>query len=112
MELGGKSPVYVSEQIPDNDMSVVADRIVWGKLLNAGQTCVAPDHVFCHENQMDHFCDEIIKSIKRMMMIKMNGNNNGNNDYDNNENTSNNKNGNTMDFDDNQLPRIVNEVHA
>src|SRR6476620_11930308 len=42
LELGGKSPAYVSD---DADLEVTAQRLVWGKFTNAGQTCVAPDYV-------------------------------------------------------------------
>ncbi|MCS5719342.1 aldehyde dehydrogenase family protein [Herbiconiux sp. CPCC 205763] len=42
LELGGKSPVYVDDTV---DLAVTARRIVWGKFLNAGQTCVAPDYL-------------------------------------------------------------------
>ena len=42
LELGGKSPVFVDA---DADLAVTADRLAWGKFLNAGQTCVAPDYV-------------------------------------------------------------------
>lgn len=42
LELGGKSPVYVDESV---DLAAVARRIAWGKYMNAGQTCVAPDYV-------------------------------------------------------------------
>ncbi|WP_374969760.1 aldehyde dehydrogenase family protein [Terrabacter sp. BE26] len=42
LELGGKSPAYVSD---DADLAVTAQRLVWGKFTNAGQTCVAPDYV-------------------------------------------------------------------
>ncbi|QNN64022.1 aldehyde dehydrogenase family protein [Leucobacter denitrificans] len=42
LELGGKSPAYVDESVP---LAEVAKRIAWGKFLNAGQTCVAPDYV-------------------------------------------------------------------
>jgi aldehyde dehydrogenase (NAD+) len=42
LELGGKSPVYVDDSA---DLAVAARRIAWGKFMNAGQTCVAPDHV-------------------------------------------------------------------
>lgn len=42
LELGGKSPVWVDETV---DLKVAAQRIAWGKFLNAGQTCVAPDYV-------------------------------------------------------------------
>ncbi len=46
LELGGKSPVVIME---DADLSLAAQRIVWGKFINAGQTCVAPDYVFVPE---------------------------------------------------------------
>ena len=42
LELGGKSPVYVDESA---DLDVAADRIAWGKFMNAGQTCIAPDYL-------------------------------------------------------------------
>lgn len=42
LELGGKSPAYVDDSVP---LAAAAKRIVWGKFLNAGQTCVAPDYV-------------------------------------------------------------------
>ncbi|OQV23415.1 Aldehyde dehydrogenase, dimeric NADP-preferring [Hypsibius exemplaris] len=44
LEMGGKSPVYVDA---DADMALTAKRIMWGKTLNAGQTCIAPDYVLC-----------------------------------------------------------------
>jgi len=47
LELGGKSPCIVAE---DADIEVSAKRIVWGKFINAGQTCVAPDYVLAHKN--------------------------------------------------------------
>jgi aldehyde dehydrogenase (NAD+) len=46
LELGGKSPCLVDEDV---DLDVTARRIVWGKFLNCGQTCVAPDYVLVHE---------------------------------------------------------------
>jgi aldehyde dehydrogenase (NAD+) len=46
LELGGKSPVIIDENIPD--LETIAKRIVWGKCINCGQICVAPDYVFCH----------------------------------------------------------------
>lgn len=46
LELGGKSPCIVDE---DSDLLLSARRILWGKFLNAGQTCVAPDYVLVHE---------------------------------------------------------------
>jgi aldehyde dehydrogenase (NAD+) len=47
LELGGKSPCIVT---PDVDLAVTARRIVWGKFLNAGQTCIAPDYLLVHES--------------------------------------------------------------
>ena len=50
LELGGKSPCIV-----DNDahIQIAARRIVWGKYLNCGQTCVAPDYIFVHREVKD-----------------------------------------------------------
>jgi aldehyde dehydrogenase (NAD+) len=45
LELGGKSPAFV---LPDANIDVSARRLVWGKFLNAGQTCVAPDYIMVH----------------------------------------------------------------
>lgn len=50
LELGGKSPTIVDY---DADLALAAKRIVWGKFLNAGQTCVAPDYVLVHESVAD-----------------------------------------------------------
>lgn len=46
LELGGKSPVYIDSSA---NIKTTASRLAWGKFLNAGQTCVAPDYVLCHE---------------------------------------------------------------
>ncbi|GGO09347.1 aldehyde dehydrogenase [Saccharibacillus kuerlensis] len=48
LELGGKSPAIVDKQA---DIRMAAKRIVWGKLVNAGQTCIAPDYVLVHESK-------------------------------------------------------------
>ncbi|HSH19936.1 MAG TPA: aldehyde dehydrogenase [Draconibacterium sp.] len=47
LELGGKNPVVVDK---DANLEVAAKRIIWGKFFNAGQSCVAPDHLFVHED--------------------------------------------------------------
>ena len=52
LELGGKSPCIVDA---DADLKVAARRIAWGKTLNAGQTCIAPDYLLLHEDVKDAF---------------------------------------------------------
>ncbi|MBN1906853.1 MAG: aldehyde dehydrogenase family protein [Deltaproteobacteria bacterium] len=59
LELGGKNPCIVFD---DADLKVSAERIAWGKFLNAGQTCIAPDTVYCHEEIMEKFI-EILKGV-------------------------------------------------
>ncbi len=60
LELGGKSPCIVCADAP---LETTARRIVWGKLLNAGQTCVAPDHLWIHRSIFSPFVDELKKAI-------------------------------------------------
>ena len=52
LELGGKSPCIVTE---DAHIKLAAKRIMWGKLINAGQTCVAPDYVYVHRSVKERF---------------------------------------------------------
>lgn len=61
LELGGKSPCIVDETA---DIKLAAKRIVFGKYLNCGQTCVAPDYILCAESVKDAFVAEVIKQIK------------------------------------------------
>ena len=63
LELGGKSPVIVDEKA---DLKIAAARIMFGKYLNLGQTCVAPDHVFVHESVAARFL-ELCKEQMRAM---------------------------------------------
>lgn len=56
LELGGKSPVIIGD---DADLDVAANRIAWGKTLNAGQTCIAPDYVLVTERNRDALVDKI-----------------------------------------------------
>ncbi|WP_176012364.1 aldehyde dehydrogenase [Victivallis sp. Marseille-Q1083] len=58
LELGGKSPCLVE---PDADLKLAARRIVWGKFLNAGQTCVAPDYLLVHSSVKD----ELTRLLRR-----------------------------------------------
>lgn len=61
LELGGKSPCIVMK---DADLDVAAKRITWGKYLNAGQTCVAPDHIYVHEDVKGAFISRVIEYIQ------------------------------------------------
>ncbi|HLL52355.1 MAG TPA: aldehyde dehydrogenase family protein [Myxococcaceae bacterium] len=60
LELGGKSPAIVDTKA---DLAQTAERLVWGKFINAGQTCVAPDYVFVHESQRDELVKHLNASI-------------------------------------------------
>lgn len=66
LELGGKSPCIVDE---DADIKLAAKRIVWGKYLNAGQTCVAPDYVCVHKKVHDQFIKEALAYVKEFYYI-------------------------------------------
>lgn len=63
LELGGKSPVMVSRSAP---MDLTADRVMFGKMLNAGQICLAPDYVLVPGDQVDAFVDSAKDSVARM----------------------------------------------
>lgn len=78
LELGGKSPCIVHK---DADLQLAARRIVFGKFLNSGQTCVAPDYILVHESVKKEFLSCVVNEIKKQY----------------------------GDFDD--LVRIVNEKH-
>ena len=61
LELGGKSPCIVDVTA---DLKLAAKRIVFGKYLNCGQTCVAPDYILCERSVKDAFVAEVVKQIK------------------------------------------------
>jgi aldehyde dehydrogenase (NAD+) len=61
LELGGKSPAIVTDSA---DVVVSARRIAWGKFVNAGQTCVAPDYVLVPESLHDQFVAELVTALK------------------------------------------------
>lgn len=82
LELGGKSPCIVDKNV---DIERAAKRIAWGKFLNAGQTCVAPDYVYVHRDIKDDF----IKSMRKHILSFYGDNPKNSNDY----------------------PRIINERH-
>jgi len=62
LELGGKSPCIVDA---DANLKVAASRITWGKFLNAGQTCIAPDYLFVHASVKDELLQLMSKKITR-----------------------------------------------
>ena len=62
LELGGKSPVIIGK---DANLKRAADRILFGKMLNAGQICLAPDYVFVPEASLDTFIQELKSAIAR-----------------------------------------------
>ena len=61
LELGGKSPAIIDKKI---DIKLVSKRIVWGKFLNSGQTCIAPDYLIIHKSIKDKFINQLIDRIK------------------------------------------------
>ncbi len=62
LELGGKSPCIIDSTA---NIPLAARRIVFGKYLNCGQTCVAPDYIYCHESIKDSFIDAVKKEITK-----------------------------------------------
>ena len=64
LELGGKSPCIVDETA---NLELSARRIVWGKIINAGQTCVAPDYILVHHKMKDTFVKFLIQEIQKSL---------------------------------------------
>jgi len=60
LELGGKSPAYVDAS---TDLATAAKRIAWGRFMNAGQTCVAPDYVLARKEILEPLQAELIKAV-------------------------------------------------
>lgn len=63
LELGGKSPVIIDENIP---MKTAAERMLWGKSMNAGQVCTSPDYVLVPEARVESFVEEYGKRYARL----------------------------------------------
>lgn len=74
LELGGKSPCIVDETA---NIKLAAKRIVFGKFLNCGQTCVAPDYLLCHSS----IKDQLIREIERQIVLQYSVNPLRNPDY-------------------------------
>ena len=64
LELGGKSPCIVDR---DADLEVAARRIAWGKFMNAGQTCIAPDYVLVHQEREAELIDALAPHAARVL---------------------------------------------
>lgn len=63
LELGGKSPCVVDKEA---DIEIAARRIAWGKTLNAGQTCIAPDYLLIHHSRENEFVEAFRKALMRL----------------------------------------------
>ena len=63
LELGGKSPAVIDDSA---DLAVTANRLVWGKFVNGGQTCIAPDYVLVSEQRQAALVDELRRAIAAM----------------------------------------------
>jgi len=71
LELGGKSPLIIA---PDANLKVCVKRLVWGKFVNAGQTCIAPDFVLVHKSIEKVFLETLKKEIKLAQLSLANQN--------------------------------------
>jgi aldehyde dehydrogenase (NAD+) len=70
LELGGKSPTIVDETA---NIQVAARRIVFGKFLNAGQTCIAPDYIYVHQSMKDALIQALQETIKAWYSVEKMG---------------------------------------
>ncbi len=61
LELGGKSPTIIDQTA---DLETAVQTIAWGKFINSGQTCIAPDHIYVHQSVKEQVC-ELLPPIPR-----------------------------------------------
>ncbi|XP_073429607.1 aldehyde dehydrogenase family 3 member A2 isoform X2 [Dendrobates tinctorius] len=61
LELGGKSPCYIDK---DCDIDIASRRITWGKFVNCGQTCIAPDYILCDKSTQSKLVEKIKETLK------------------------------------------------
>ena len=75
LELGGKCPLVVDETVSTRDLQSVAERIVFGKFANAGQTCLAVDTLLVHESHVDKLSECLLKAVAKQFGFdpKING---------------------------------------
>jgi aldehyde dehydrogenase (NAD+) len=64
LELGGKSPCIIDKSA---NLAVAAKRVAWGKALNAGQTCIAPDYLMIHEDVKEQFLQLLVKEWQNLL---------------------------------------------
>ena len=64
LELGGKSPCIIDKSA---NLELAAKRVAWGKALNAGQTCIAPDYLMIHEDVKDRFLNLLVKEWQHLL---------------------------------------------
>jgi len=64
LELGGKSPCIIDKEV---NLGFAARKVAWSKLINAGQTCVAPDYILVHEEVKDAFVEKLKSTFHKMM---------------------------------------------
>ena len=69
LELGGKSPCIVDKEA---DIKIAAKRIAWGKSLNAGQTCIAPDYLLVHQDIKEQLVEALYKAFRSLLGRKPN----------------------------------------
>jgi len=62
LELGGKNPCIVDK---DANLNLAASKIAWGKFINAGQTCVAPDYLYVHSDIKQEFMETLLQAIRK-----------------------------------------------
>ncbi|CDQ84071.1 unnamed protein product [Oncorhynchus mykiss] len=62
LELGGKSPCYIDKDV---DLRVACRRITWGKFVNCGQTCIAPDYILCEPSLQNR----VVEGIRQTLLV-------------------------------------------
>lgn len=67
LELGGKSPTVIDKDV---NLPKAAEKIAWGKLVNSGQTCIAPDYIFIHQHQLEEFIGLYKAAVDKMFLTE------------------------------------------
>ncbi|KAH3673323.1 hypothetical protein WICMUC_003783 [Wickerhamomyces mucosus] len=64
LELGGKSPSFITENTDVKNLKIITKRLLLGKFINAGQTCIAPDYLLVHESKYDETLQNLLENVK------------------------------------------------